>query len=103
MARSHAGCSLLVPSGAWGELNLGWGQGSSAVISGPQQQLLADQLSPGAPLNATLYYSLPEYFIVSFLLSFFFYKMKLELGSKLCELLLAVSAESHGCMHPADP
>lgn len=44
------------------------------------------------------------YSFFSFVLSFYFNKMKIELGSKLCEPLLSTFAEfSTGCMHPADP
>lgn len=62
--------------------------------------------APCAQLNTTLCCFAPEYFTVSFLLflSFYFNKMKIELGSKLCELFLSTFAEfSTGCMHPADP
>lgn len=62
--------------------------------------------APCAQLNTTLCYFVLEYFTVSFLLFclFYFNKMKIELGSKLCELFLSTFAEfSTGCMHPADP
>lgn len=60
--------------------------------------------APCAVLNTTLCYFVPEYFTVSFLLFclFYFNKMKIELGSKLCEPLLSIFAEIFtGCMHPS--
>lgn len=62
--------------------------------------------APCARLNTALCCFVPEYFTVffPFVLSFYFNKMKIELGSKLCELFLSTFAEfSTGCMHPADP
>lgn len=60
--------------------------------------------APCAQVNATLLFcSRIFYSFFSFVLSFYFNKMKIELGSKLCEPLLSTFAEfSPGCMHPAD-
>lgn len=70
------------------------------------QGLPADESSPLCTTehHIVLFCSRILYSFFSFVLSFYFNKMKIELGSKLCELFLSTFAEfSTGCMHPADP
>lgn len=70
------------------------------------QGLPADESSPLCTTehHIMLFCSGILYSFFSFVLSFYFNKMKIELGSKLCELFLSTFAEfSTGCMHPADP